>query len=277
MQALPAFFFGASDEWLYTIAMDKTFTMVVRPDEESKHMAHTARTILEQNGLTYDDEKPDTVFVIGGDGTFLFAVHLFLERLNEVKFYGIHTGTLGFYTDYRSGDLDEWLNAYLNHTCLEESHPLLKADTDKGTFYGMNEVRVENVTRTQDLKISINGKLFEKFRGTGICISTQLGSTAYNRSLGGAVISDDLDLIEMTEIAGIHHHMYRSLGAPFIMKSDAVIDLDSDSFVGAMFGADSEVFNMDEIKHVKIQKAHRKVRMLRGRKISYFDRLQSLF
>ena len=117
-----------------------------------------------------------------------------------------------------------------------------------------------------------------EFRGTGLCISTQLGSTAYNRSLGGAVIQDGLDLIQMCEIGGIHHNKYRSLGASFVMSRSTEICLKSDSFAWALLGADSEVFSMDSMHEVRIAVSdHKKVRMLKSRDISYFDRLQSLF
>ena len=37
---------------------------------------------------------------IGGDGTLLYAVQKYLDLLDDVNFVGIHTGTLGFFTDY---------------------------------------------------------------------------------------------------------------------------------------------------------------------------------
>ncbi len=257
--------------------MKKRFAIVNRPDSESQHIAEVVRVALCENGFENDIKTPEAVIVIGGDGTFIYAVHQYLEQLNDVCFYGIHTGTLGFYTDYRSSDLTEFMNRFITGDLTEDTYPLLEAKTEVGTFYGINEIRIENAARTQDMKISINGKEFEKFRGTGICISTQLGSTAYNRSLGGAVIQEGLNMIQMCEISGIHHHMYRSLAAPFVMADSSVIELESSSYAGALLGVDSEVYDMKEMKHITVQISDRKVRMLRGRKISYFDRLHSLF
>lgn len=261
----------------YTFAMKK-YTVIARPDPESERLKKELIQRLNGKDHVLDEEHPEIVFVVGGDGTFLYAIHYYLEQLDHVQFYGIHTGTLGFYTDYHDGEFKLFLNAYLNGSCWEKDYPMLRADTDLGTYYGVNEIRVENAARTQDMNVIINGRKFEEFRGTGLCISTQLGSTAYNRSLGGAVIQDGLDLIQMSEIGGIHHNKYRSLGASFVMKRETEIRLESHSFTGALLGADSEVFSMDAMHEVKIAVSdHKKVRMLKSRDISYFDRLQSLF
>ncbi len=128
------------------------------------------------------------------------------------------------------------------------------------------------------MNVYLNNSLFEVYRGTGMCVSTQLGSTAYNRSVGGAVIQDGLNLIQMTEIAGIHHSKYRSLNSPFVMAGDTEIAFTAKSFAGAMLGADSEVFPLDNARRIMISVSDSKrVRMLKGRNVYYFDRLQSLF
>ncbi|MBR2793275.1 MAG: NAD kinase, partial [Solobacterium sp.] len=97
-------------------------------------------------------------------------------------------------------------------------------------------------------------------------------------SLGGAVIEEGLNLIEMCEMAGIHHNKYRSLKAPFVMNDTNRITFVSESFAGALLGADNEVFPMDDVHRLEIRVSpEKRVRMIKGRDISYFDRLKSLF
>ena len=57
-----------------------------------------------QNFFIYDEKNPDLVISIGGDGTILEAVHQYLMLM---LFVGIHTGTLGFYTDYQVDEVDQ--------------------------------------------------------------------------------------------------------------------------------------------------------------------------
>ena len=256
----------------------KKYAIVARPDEVSEKLEIRADHYLTSNGFIRDDEHPDTVVVIGGDGTFILAVHRYMHCLNEVCFFGIHTGTLGFYSEYLDKDISEFLHVLTDGTGQEKQFQVLQAKTSKAIYYAINEIRIENAARTQVLDVYVDKKLFETFRGTGMCVCTQLGSTAYNRSLGGAVIQEGLDLIELAEISGIHHSRYRSLDAPIVLKAESVIDLASVSFTGALLGADAEVFELDGETNVEISVCKdRQIRVLRGRDISYFDRLKSLF
>ncbi|MDE8091375.1 hypothetical protein PT076_08825, partial [Erysipelothrix rhusiopathiae] len=44
-------------------------------------------------------------------------------------------------------------------------------------FAALNEIRVENIVKTQALEIYIDDCYFETFRGNGVCISGKYGST----------------------------------------------------------------------------------------------------
>lgn len=256
----------------------QTYTIVHRLDELSEHIANTLDVTMKKENLVRDDVNPEVVFVIGGDGTFLYAVHQYINRIEQIKFYGLHTGTLGFFTDYNDSEYDTFVSQFLNHELSTVSFPLLKIDTGLNTYYALNEMRIENVQRTQVLDISVDHDYFEEFRGTGICVATQLGSTAYNRSLGGAVIVEGMNAIVMSEIAGIHHSKYRSLGSPIVMKGSTCLTIESDNFSNAILGVDSEVYAIDECKKIQVEMSRdKKVNLLRCRNISYFKRLKSLF
>ena len=258
------------------------FTVIARPDSISEQVKGNIITTLNNNGYTYDDNNPETVFVVGGDGTFIYAVHYVTRKLgrqlSDVCFYGIHTGTLGFYTDYRDTDYEEFMYTFLSGKYREISYPLLQALFGDQKHNVINEVRIENAQKTQKIDVYFDGEFFETFRGSGLCVCTQLGSSALNKSLGGAIIQEGLDFIEMTEIAGIHHAKARSLNAPIILKRDTLIEFKSDSFEGAVLGCDADVYPLHDVHEIRIQVSkHAKVRMLRGRDVSYFDRLKSLF
>ncbi len=48
--------------------------------------------------------------------------------------------------------------------------------------------------------VIINRVRFERFRGDGISVSTPTGSTAYNKSLGGAVLHPTIEALQVTEL-----------------------------------------------------------------------------
>lgn len=256
----------------------KTFNVKTRYDDNSKKLSKIIIDRLLNQGYKIDEKNPETVFVIGGDGTFLRAVAEDIDNLDKVNFYGIHTGTLGFFTDYMSCEIDEFIDNFINLKPSLKTYQVLEICVDnKDCYYAVNEMRIENAVRTQKIDIVVDGNEFETFRGTGICISTQLGSSAYNRSLGSAILYDGLDLLELSEIAGIHHASYRSLGVPIVLSDKSIIDLSSDNFDNALLCYDAFSINIDGASSVKVKLSDKKVRMLKYKEICYFNKLKSLF
>ena len=254
------------------------YMIMSRPDEYSRRLEDKTHQILTKNHYILDKEDPEVIFVIGGDGTFLYAVQQYVQKLQNLKFYGIHTGTLGFYTDYQESDYDEFMDTFLRGAYMEVCYPLLHVQAGEQNYHALNEVRIENVTRTQTMQVWLDDVFFEDYRGTGLCVSTQLGSTAYNRSLGGAVIQEGTNILQLTEIAGIHHSQYRSLGSSLVMNENITIRLQSADFRGALLGVDSDIYPIDTLHEVIIrQDPENQVKMLKGRKVSYFTRLKTLF
>ncbi|MCI5774719.1 MAG: NAD kinase [Erysipelotrichaceae bacterium] len=253
------------------------FNCIARLDELSNKLAMKIENALQAQGYLKDEKAPELVVVVGGDGTFLLAAHEYMDQLDDICFIGIHTGTLGFFTDYTDDEVDQLLDDLINKQPKEISYQLLKVTYQDRCVYALNEMRVENVSRTQCIDVFVNDEEFETFSGTGLCICTQLGSTAFNRSLHGAVIQEGLPLLEMSEISGIHNRCYRSLGSSIIMKDDAKIKFIAESFDKALLCIDYMTFPLDGVKEINIELSKKHVRMLRYREVGYFNRLKSLF
>lgn len=254
-----------------------------RDDDLSTNKAKELIEKLELKGHLMDEAHPEVIITIGGDGTMLHAIHKYTDKLDEVKFVGIHTGTLGFFTDYTSEQLDQFVDDYDNNSYYVVSHPMVEsrcygADGQlRHQVYALNESRVENIIQTQTMRVSINDEFLEEFRGNGLCVSGQIGSTAYNRSIGGAIIDDTLQALQLTEISGIHHRHYRSLNSPLLLNPKAHITFDSDSFEGAMLVYDYLNINLHHTKKIDIFFSEKKVNFIRFNDMSYYARLRSLF
>jgi hypothetical protein len=131
----------------------KTFSIVTRPDARSQKLAEGVRNALLTCGFREEKKHPDGVIVIGGDGTFLFAVHQYMDILKETVFIGIHSGTLGFYMDYRDTEISEFLTDIIPGNLPVEEYPILEAQVGVQTFYAVNEIRIENPMRIQNLNL----------------------------------------------------------------------------------------------------------------------------
>ena len=57
------------------------FTVVARLDAASAQMKEELIRTLLSDGCVEDEAHPDVVFVVGGDGTFIYAVHMYLDQL----------------------------------------------------------------------------------------------------------------------------------------------------------------------------------------------------
>ena len=259
----------------------KHYFIIAKTDECSQNLAQEMHTTFALNNWEISKDHPDLVVTVGGDGTFLHAIHSYLDQLDTIKVVGIHTGTLGFFTNYHDHELDIFFDDLFNRKMTIHPIPVMRIKVNqKGEsfiFEAINEMRIENVTRTQSLDIKINGEFFESFRGTGMCISTQAGSTAYNRSLGGAILQDGLDLLQIAEITGIHHKAYRSLGSPMIVKKESIIELFSDDFDNAILCYDHLNFPLNCESQITVSYSNKYIRLLTRPNYTYFKRLKNLF
>ena len=59
--------------------------------------------------------------------------------------------------------------------------------------------------------------ILSALEGDGITVSTPTGSTAYNKSLGGAVLHPTIEALQIAEIASLNNRVYRTLGSSVIV------------------------------------------------------------
>lgn len=253
-----------------------------RNDHKSKEIYEEVANRLHDLGHELALENPELVITIGGDGTMLHAIHKYFEKNQNPMFVGIHTGTLGFFTDYESSELDQFFKDFSENPKVSEVR-LLEGDIEytdgrpMRKMFALNEIRIENILQTQLLDVYIDDAFLERFRGNGLCVSGQIGSTAYNRSIQGAIIDDSLEAIQLTEISGIHHKHFRSLNSPLILNANKEVVLLSDTFEKAMMVYDHLYIDLFNVKKVGIHLSDRVVKFARYRRYSYFERLRNLF
>lgn len=254
------------------------FFIIDRQDENSKELAAYIRHAFESRGWLWNEKDPELVISVGGDGTLLRAIHTFIDNLDRCAFVGIHTGTLGFFTDYTQAEVDVFIQDSLNNVSTIDESPLLEFKTSSSQQgYALNEIRIESLDKTLSLDVYIDEEFFEHSTGSGVCISTQAGSTAINRSLSGAVIDPGLTVLQLCEIMPIAHKNHHSLRSPYIMKSNRVITIKGKSLAFARAAYDYFAMQLDDIDSITIKTSQKKVRFLRFRPYSYLDRLKNLY
>ena len=102
------------------------FAIISKGDLNSDSLKAKMITYLLDFDLIYDDESPDIVISIGGDGTLLYAFHRYTSRLDKTAFVGIHTGHLGFYADWVPEEIEKLVIAIAKTPYHVVEYPLLE-------------------------------------------------------------------------------------------------------------------------------------------------------
>lgn len=225
-------------------------------------------------GHQIDNENPDVVFSIGGDGTFLKALHHYLDRLDKTSFLALNKGKLGFFSDYKVEDLDEILPSLID--AKPNKFRLLEASLGDKTIYALNEIRIENPFHTLISEVYINDEYLETFRGNGLVVSSSLGSSAYNKSVGGALIDTSLEVLELTEIAPINNVLYTSLKSPLVLSDSSKVTFKVD-FKDVVVGYDHLVSKDETAQSITFRLSKKTVSLIWRKDHSHIRKLSKSF
>ena len=158
----------------------------------------------------YSPKICDVIIVLGGDGFMLQTLKKY-QKYNK-PFYGINRGTFGFLMN-KLKTLD--INNSISKTKMISISPLqMNAVTKSGKIFSaiaINEVSLLRQTRqTASLQILNNKKfLIKKLVCDGVLVSTSAGSTAYNLSVGGPILSLDSKKLAVTPISPFRPRRWR--------------------------------------------------------------------
>lgn len=233
-----------------------------------------------KKGFVINNDDPEIVFFVGGDGTFLRAVQHYIDNISNIEFIGINAGTLGFFYDFDINQIVTIMDLIEKHSYKLISYPLLEGNinyiNDQERIFAVNEIRIENPFHTLVSDVIINDEFLETFRGNGLVISSPLGSSAYNKSLGGSVISPELEVLELTEIASIQNSVYHSLGSSLILSGDSTILLKG-PFKHVVVGYDHLTSSNQEIVEIWLSTSSKRINVIYPNDQSFIKRLNKSF
>lgn len=212
-----------------------------KPDAEDA--ARQVRALIEQAGsrvvaeLDAQDapppafaaaDKPDLIVVLGGDGTLLSQSRRFIGL--KVPLLGINLGRLGFMAEFDLATLREQAADLFDGSNLKiQDRPMLAvsihragAKAAEAPGLALNEAVVAAGQPFQMVSVdfTIDGQAGPTLTGDGLIVSTPTGSTAYNVSAGGPIVSPDVRAIAITPIAA-HTLAFR----PVVISGDSRIEL----------------------------------------------------
>jgi len=158
------------------------------------------------------------IVVLGGDGFMLQA----LKKYNKYKkpFYGMNKGSFGFLMN--KFKLDN-IEKYIQKSNITSISPLeVKVVNSKKSLkaFAINEVSLLRQSKqTASLKIMSGKKvIIKRLVADGVLVSTPAGSTAYNLSVHGPILSLNSKKMAITPISPFRPRRWRGKILPFKSK-----------------------------------------------------------
>ena len=164
----------------------------------------------------YPEEKigthADLAVSLGGDGTMLRTVDLVCGA--GVPVLGVNIGQLGYLTEIEPDDLKSALERFFAGGHEIEQRMTLQAEVGPGgpPYAALNEVVLEKTVSGHTIRLAahIGDRPFITYAADGIIVATPTGSTAYNMSARGPIVSPQHRAILITP-ASPHMLFDRSL------------------------------------------------------------------
>ncbi len=170
---------------------------------------------------------PDFVFSVGGDGTFIETATKVLNL--NLPIAGINTGRLGFLANVSLGEIDAAVEAVLNGKfTIIERYLLEVGNPDplfgEGESIALNEITVQKADLNMiTIKVRVNNNYLNTYWADGMIISTATGSTAYNISTGGPILTPGDNSIILSAICP-HNLTIR----PIVLPGSSVFEISID-------------------------------------------------
>lgn len=153
--------------------------------------------------LLLTEKRPELYLVAGGDGAMLHAIHNTIDT--DIPYLGKALGSFNFLMNNIDDDISI-IKSLLDNTIKIETFTTyaIKAYLNgKEIGQAVNDVILGNKLYDYfTFNISTESKDLEDFevKGSGICISTAIGSTAFNYNNGGRILPLDSDFLSITGV-----------------------------------------------------------------------------
>ncbi len=164
--------------------------------------------------------KADYAVVFGGDGTILGAARQLCET--EVPVIGVNVGKLGFLAEFSIEELSRQFERIISGDVMIEKRMVMHCNVQRGGKQIFESTAVNDAVITAgspfnmiEMKLAVQGQKLAVCISDGMIVSTPTGSTAYNLSAGGPILSANLSAMVIAPLCP-HSLSFR----PIVIKAD---------------------------------------------------------
>ena len=183
---------------------------VVVPKEDGAAAPEDVALVPAEHAM----DGADLAVSLGGDGTMLRTVQMAAPR--GVPVLGVNLGQLGYLTSVEPSRLTEALDGFLSGNYVVDERLALVVRVHSGAepedarvgdggrgLIALNEAVLEKTVpgHTVHLGLSLSGEPFITYAADGLIVATPTGSTAYNLSARGPILSPNLWALLVTPVS----------------------------------------------------------------------------
>lgn len=228
---------------------------------------------IAEDATGEDDPALDACFVdcdvlisMGGDGTFLNAVHG--NSQESIPILGMNLGSLGFMAEVQRDEIRPALNRIIQGDFRVEERMMLDVRSTnrlgEETFCGfaLNEVLLSRGgnARIVPIELTLDGKYIELISCDGLMVSTPTGSTGYAMAAGGPIVHPSMSLMQITPVCphSLHNRSY-------IVPATSVVKLNLRQYPypAALTADGREEIPFEDTDEVEIKQSPRKLNLIR--------------
>lgn len=216
----------------------------------------------------------DLVVSMGGDGTFLKCVRYIKD--SGVPILGINTGRLGFLANVSKDQINEALSDVKAKNYLFQKRSLLSVHVEGESveeYFALNELAIHKKDSSSMVAINVylDDNFLNSYWSDGLIVSTPTGSTAYNLSCGGPIITPGCQVHIITPIAP-HNLNVRPMVVPDHMSIKMSVEGRGRSYLMSIDGISR---NIKQGQEIKIKKADFMINVIKFDNNNFLDTIRN--
>ena len=217
----------------------------------------------------------DLAISMGGDGTFLKTVSYI--RDSGVPIMGINTGRLGFLANISKDQIHNTLSLVKDKKFEFQKRSLLRVKTEDDLFgednFALNELTLHKKDTSSMITVhaSLDNKYLNSYWADGLIVSTPTGSTAYNLSCGGPIITPGCQVHILTPVAA-HNLNVRPMVVPDHLPISLSVEGRDRSY---LLSLDGNSKNIKQGEKVVITKAEFMINVVKFEDNNFLDTIRN--
>ena len=253
----------------WTVLLEKNLKKILLSKNKIKDLYSTFESHEDMKSGT------DLIISIGGDGTFIKTINFIKD--SNIPLLGINIGRLGFLSNISKDNIQDALSLIKEKKYVFQKRSLLMVETENDLFgknnFALNELTIHKKDSASMIKVnaSLNHNFLNTYWADGLIISTPTGSTAYNLSCGGPIVTPGCQVHMITPIAP-HNLNVRPLVVPDHMPIELSIEGRNRKF---LLSIDGVSMGIKQGEKITIKKADFMINVIKFEDNNFLDTIRN--